>query len=222
MGWFFQFLNSSIGKKIQMAVTGTLLCLFLIIHLVGNLFLFAGAESFNNYVGTLSGFKPVVRVIEVILAAIFIGHIINAIRLTLDNRRAKPEKYLVNKAGETSTLPSRTMGVTGSIIFIFLVVHLSTIWYQFQAAHESGEFFSIVISDNIGFGNIIVTFLYIIAMGLLGFHLRHGFQSAFQTFGLGKSRWKPLIDAIAVFFWLIIPLGFVSIPIYFGLIAGGN
>ncbi len=221
MNWFFNFFGSSIGKKIQMALTGLMLCAFLIIHLIGNLVLFAGSEAFNGYVGALSSLKPVVRAIEVILALIFIGHVINAIRLTLENWRSTEKKYKVNGAGETSSLPSRTMGVTGSIIFIFLVVHLSTIWWQFQVQHGGGNFYDIVMSTNIGFGNVLVTILYIVAMFLLGFHLRHGFQSAFQTFGIRYNKYGTFIEWVSAIFWLLIPLGFVSIPIYFGLLKGG-
>jgi len=205
-----------------MALTGILLCLFLIIHVAGNLTLFVGQEAFNAYVETLSKVKPLVRIIEVILALIFIGHIINAVILTIQNRRSTAEKYLINKAGENSTLSSRTMFVTGSVIFLFLILHLGTIWRQFQIHHEGGQFYSIVMSSQYGFGSIIFTILYLAGMFLLGFHLRHGFQSAFQTFGWNHSKYKPLISCISVLFWLIIPLAFATIPIYFGLLGGGN
>lgn len=204
-----------------MAVTGILLCLFLIIHLVGNLFLFAGPEAFNSYVSTLDVIKPLIRVIEVLLALIFIGHIINALRTTLENRRSNPGKYDVSKAGETSTISSRTMGWTGSVLFIFLVVHLSTIWWRFQFLHEEGQYFGVVMGNEVGFGNIAVTLLYAVAMFLLGFHLRHGFLSAFQTFGLRYNKYGQFLEWIAILFWLIIPLGFLSIPIYFGFMKGG-
>ncbi|NQU66404.1 MAG: succinate dehydrogenase cytochrome b subunit [Candidatus Marinimicrobia bacterium] len=222
MGWMFDFLNSSIGKKIQMAITGVLLCLFLIIHLIGNLFLFAGPHAFNTYVETLSAVRPIVRSIELILTLIFLGHIFNGIRLIIANRQATSVKYAVNKARENSTIVSRTMGITGSVIFIFLAVHLSTIWYTFQLEHGGGKFFDIVMSNNIGFGNLIVTIFYMIAMFLLGFHLRHGFQSAFQTFGWNHTKYKSIIEVVAVFFWLILPVGFLMIPLYFGLLGGGN
>lgn len=222
MSWFLNFMNSSIGKKMQMAITGILLCLFLIVHVIGNLVLFAGPHAFNAYVEALSSVKPLVRALEVVLALLFIWHIFNGVRLTIENRKATPEKYLMNNAGENSKLTSRTMGLTGSLIFIFLVTHLGTIWRQFQLEHGGGEFFDIIISGQFGFGNIYYTLIYIVAMALLAFHLRHGFQSAFQTFGWNHSKYKPLISGVAVFFWLIIPLAFMSIPIYFGLLGGGN
>ncbi|MBT3299953.1 MAG: succinate dehydrogenase cytochrome b subunit [Candidatus Marinimicrobia bacterium] len=221
MNWFITFANSSIGKKIFMAITGLFLSLFLIIHLIGNLTLFGGPEFFNSYVSTLSAVRPLVRFIETILTLIFLVHIVNGIRITLENKRATPDKYISNKTNENSSFFSRNMGLTGSVIFIFLAIHLQTIWYQFQIQHDGGHFYKIVMNNTIGFGNIFVTLLYSIAMILLSFHLRHGFQSAFQTFGIRYNKYGKLIEWVAVFFWLIIPLGFLSIPIYFGLIKGG-
>jgi succinate dehydrogenase / fumarate reductase cytochrome b subunit len=90
MGWISDSLNSSIGKKLIMAVTGFALILFLIIHLAGNLTLYGGKEAFNSYVGTLDIVKPLIRIIEVILALVFIAHIINGLRLWLQNRTARP------------------------------------------------------------------------------------------------------------------------------------
>ncbi|NOZ75124.1 MAG: succinate dehydrogenase cytochrome b subunit [FCB group bacterium] len=222
MNWFFQFINSSVGKKITMATTGLLLCLYLVIHLLGNLFLFAGPEAFNAYVEGLSSLKPLVRFIEVILTLIFLGHILNALQLTLNNRKSSGEtSYTRYEANSVSAVSSRFMGVTGSIIFIFLVVHLQTIWFTFQTHHEEGQFYQVVTGNEIGFGNPVYAIFYLVAVFLLGFHLRHGFQSAFQTFGIRYNKYGKLIEAIAVLFWLIIPVGFATIPIYFGFLKGG-
>ncbi len=222
MNWFFQFINSSVGKKITMATTGLLLSLFLVIHLFGNLFLYAGPDLFNLYVERLSSLKPLVRVIEVLLTLIFLVHIINALQLTLRNRKSAGDtSYNQSKANEVSPVSSRFMGVTGSIIFIFLVVHLQTIWFTFQTHHEEGQFYDIITGNDVGFGNPVYAVFYLIAMFLLGFHLRHGFQSAFQTFGIRYNKYGKLIEAIAVIFWLIIPVGFATIPIYFGFLKGG-
>jgi len=222
MNWFFQFINSSVGKKITMATTGLLLSLFLVIHLFGNLFLYAGPDLFNLYVERLSSLKPLVRVIEVLLTLIFLVHIINALQLTLRNRKSAGDtSYNQSTANEVSPVSSRFMGVTGSIIFIFLVIHLQTIWFTFQTHHEEGQFYDIITGNDVGFGNPVYAIFYLIAMFLLGFHLRHGFQSAFQTFGIRYNKYGKLIEAIAVIFWLIIPVGFATIPISFGFLTGG-
>ncbi|MFQ6677755.1 MAG: succinate dehydrogenase cytochrome b subunit [Fidelibacterota bacterium] len=222
MTHFKSVFSSSIGKKILMAATGLLLCLYLIVHIIGNLFLFAGPDAFNLYVKTLSSVKPVVRTIEVILALIFLNHIFFGAKLTLENRKAITQKYTVNSANENSSFFSRNMFLSGSILFIFLITHLSTFWYLFQAQHDEGNFYNIVMGKTVGFGNPLIAALYSVAMILLGFHLRHGFQSAFQTFGIRYNKYSRLIETAAMVFWLIIPMGFFAIAVWFGFLGGGH
>lgn len=220
MGWFSRALNSSIGKKFVMAVTGISLLLFLIIHLINNLTLYAGPEVFNTVVKSLEGIKPIVRVIEVILALIFIFHIYEGVRVWLENKKARPVGYTINGSSKNSDLFSRTMIWSGSIIFIFLVIHLRTFWVSFNLGHplaESHNYYQIVVE---AFQNPIYSGLYLIAMILLGFHLNHGFQSAFQTFGWNNKKYFPLIEKIGLIYTLIMAIGFASIPVYFFL--GGN
>jgi len=212
-------MNSSIGKKFTMGVSGLLLCLFIAQHLVGNMMLFGGEALFNSYVETLTTFKLLVRIIEVIITIIFASHIINGIRLTLDNKRANSSSYNVNADSETSSFSSRTMAITGSAVFIFVIMHLSTIWYRFQLIHGSGSYYDIILGDEVGFGNPIYAAVYILAMILMGVHLKHGFQSAFQTFGVSDSRYKGLIEKISIIFWLVIPAGFMWIALWFGFIV---
>lgn len=221
MGWINDFLGSSIGKKLLMAATGLLLCIYLIIHLLGNLTLFGGASAFNQYVLALSSIKPLVRVIEVLLALLFLIHIIYSFRVTIENRKAAGGRYTLQKAGEVSTFTSRFMPWSGVVVLIFLVIHLQTIWYRFQVEHEGGQFYQIVMSDQVGFGSLAFTLFYILALILLALHLRHGFQSAFQTLGIRYNKYSRLIEILAAIFWLLIPLAFLSIPIYFGLLKGG-
>jgi len=219
MNWLTTFMNSSIGKKFTMGVSGLLLCLFIAQHLVGNMMLFGGEALFNSYVETLTTFKLLVRIIEVIITIIFASHIINGIRLTLDNKRANSSSYNVNADSETSSFSSRTMAITGSAVFIFVIMHLSTIWYRFQLIHGSGSYYDIILGDEVGFGNPIYAAVYILAMILMGVHLKHGFQSAFQTFGVSDSRYKGLIEKISIIFWLVIPAGFMWIALWFGFIV---
>ncbi len=223
MGWLSESLNSSIGKKFIMALTGLALILFLIIHLAGNLTLFGGEEAFNSYVSTLDGVKPLVRVIEVILLAVFLGHIINGIRLTIENRSARPVGYAVNGSRTNTTVYSRTMILTGSIVFIFLVMHLATFWADFNlsGAHETAEpqYYKIVVD---WFQSPVYSIAYVISVLLLGFHLNHGFQSAFQTFGWNHKRYFPFIKKLGTVYSFIMAIGFASIPIYFLFFYGGN
>jgi succinate dehydrogenase / fumarate reductase cytochrome b subunit len=202
-----------------MGISGLLLCLFIAQHLVGNMMLFGGEALFNSYVETLSAFKPLVRIIEVIISIIFLSHIISGIRLSLDNKSANSVLYNVNSGSETSSFSSRTMAITGSAVFIFVIMHLSTIWYQFQLIHGSGSYYDIILGDEFGFGNPIYAVFYVVAMILMGVHLKHGFQSAFQTFGISDSRYKGLIEKMSIIFWLVIPAGFTWIALWFGFIA---
>lgn len=224
MGWFLKFTTSSIGKKITMAVTGSFLIIFLIVHLIGNITLFFGADTFNGYVSTLDVVKPLIRVIEVVLLAAFILHIYNGIKLWLENKRARGTIYKVNSSSENSDLFSRTMFLSGSIVFIFLVSHLATFFWRFNFYDPMG------LADNHEYFEIVVHFfkywwyvlLYVVAMVLLGFHLNHGFQSAFQTFGWNNKKYFPLVEKIGTAYAIIMAAGFASMPIYFFFFYGGN
>lgn len=224
MGWFNTFVNSSLGKKFIMAITGSFLIIFLVIHLIGNLTLYFGPDAFNGYVKTLDIVKPLIRVIEIVLLAAFVFHIFNGVRLWLENKQARPVRYRINGSSENSTLFSRTMFLTGSIIFIFLVLHLGTFFWRFNV-HDPDQ-----LADVHKYYDIVVGFfqiwwyviLYIIAMILLGFHLNHGFQSAFQTFGWNHKKYTPLIKKIGTAYAIIMAAGFASIPIYFFFFYGGN
>lgn len=218
MGWLSDRLNSSIGKKFIMAITGLSLILFLVIHLLNNLLLFLGPEIFNENVARLEAIKPFVRVIELILALIFIFHIYNAIKLYFENKKANPQKYAINISSKNSTFYSRFMTVSGSFILIFLIIHLSTFWRSFNFGDHpldgSHPFYGI-IQD--AFMNPIIALFYIIAMVMLGLHLNHAFQSAFQTMGWQHKKFTPIIEKIGTTIALIMTIGFASIPVFFYL-----
>lgn len=224
MSWLINFTNSSIGKKFTMAVTGSFLIIFLIVHLIGNITLFFGPDAFNGYVKALDVIKPLIRVIEVVLLAIFILHIFNGFRLWLENKNARPTRYKINGSSENSTVFSRLMFVTGSIVFIFLVLHLGTFFWRFNVHDPAG------LASNHLYFDIVVSFfkiwwyvlLYVIAVVLLGFHLNHGFQSAFQTFGWNHKRYFPIVQKVGTIYAIIMALGFASMPIYFFFFYGGN
>lgn len=224
MGWFLKFINSSIGKKFTMAITGSFLLIFLIIHLVGNITLFFGPDAFNGYVKALDVIKPLIRVIEVVLLSAFLLHIFNGVRLWIENKKARGTAYKVNGSSENSTIFSRTMLLTGSIVFIFLVLHLGTFFWRFNVHDFEGladkeEFFQIVVGL---FNYWWYSLLYVIAVLLLGFHLNHGFQSAFQTFGWNHKKYTPIIKSIGTIYAIIMAIGFASMPIYFFFFYGGN
>jgi len=224
MGWLLRSMNSSIGKKFVMAVTGSFLMIFLIVHLIGNLTLYFGPETFNGYVETLDVIKPLIRVIEVVLLLSFIYHIIYGTWLWIENKKARPVNYKINASSENSTFSSRWMFWIGSIIFIFLVIHLATFFYRFNFYDPEG------LADQNKYYNIVIGFLqmpwysilYIIAMIILGLHLHHGFQSAFQTFGWNHKKYTPLIKTVGTLYAVVMSGAFTSIPIYFLFFYGGS
>ncbi len=222
MSWLFDRLNSSIGKKIVMAVTGLSLILFLVIHLANNLLLFVGPEIFNENVERLEAIKPLVRVIELVLLLVFVLHIYNAIKLYFENKKANPNKYAINVASKNSTFYSRFMTVTGVIILVFLIFHLGTFWREFNfGVHNPSDpypFYSIV---QVSFSNPVISIFYIIAMLVLGFHLNHAFQSAFQTLGLTHKKYTPFLEKLGTLIAIIMTVGFSSIPIFFYFSSGG-
>jgi len=208
-----KFLTSSVGRKLVMALTGFFLCSFLVVHLYINLFLLKsdGGRVYDAYSEFMATY-PLIRPLEIVLFAGFALHAIVGVWLWIANRLARPVRYDVNAASQNSPLSSRFAFVTGVIIFIFLVVHINTFFVK-SRFFPTGETMFEMVSNT--FKNPLYDLFYIVAIGFLGYHLKHGFQSAFQTFGIRSARYQRLIDLLAVVFWLIIPLGFVAMPLYF-------
>jgi succinate dehydrogenase / fumarate reductase, cytochrome b subunit len=208
------FYQSSVGQKIVMSLAGLFLCSFLVIHLSGNLSLFKndGGESFNHY-SEFMAHNPVIRTTEILLVLGFLVHIFLGVYLWFMNRMARPQKYSSYKLSDNSPLASRTTMLSGSIILFFLVVHLKQFFLPSRFMGETNMYRLVVEA----FANPWYDALYLVSLVLLAYHLKHGFQSAFQTLGLRKGKYIVLFDAIAVVFWLLIPIGFAAMPIYFFL-----
>ncbi len=212
-------LNSSIGKKYVMAATGLFLCVFLLEHLYGNLLLYKsdGGLAFNEYSHTLVH-SILIRIVEVVLFAAIIIHVYQALKLTTENKNARKIKYAVSKVDETSNWFSRNMGLTGSIILFFIVVHLYTFFVPYRITHEVENS---ALAVKTAFQNGMYSLFYIIAISILGFHLNHGFQSAFQSLGFNNRNYMPILEKAGTGFALLITIGFASFPIlfYFGLVG---
>lgn len=207
------FLNSSVGRKLIMGLTGFFLCSFLVVHIYLNLFLFkqdtgATYDAYSEFMATY----PLIRPLEIVLFAGFLIHAFIGVWLWLLNRRIRPQRYAVNSGSETSDLSSRVMFITGLVVTIFLVVHINTFFVQSRFFPTGQTMYDLVAQT---FKSPLYVGFYVVALGFLGYHLKHGFQSAFQTFGIRSPRYKWLIDAVAVIFWLLIPLGFAAMPLYF-------
>lgn len=213
----FEFLESSIGKKIMVAAAGFLLCGFLVTHLAGNLLMFVGGSAFDRYAEALEH-NPLLPIAELGLVALFLLHIVLSIRATLANRAARPEGYQVYKGKGARTPGSRTMAITGLLILAFIIVHVATFKYDVgglkgQVAGQEESLFAHVLG---WFANPWYAIFYVLAVGGVGLHLSHGVQSAIQTFGLSHPRYTPLLKKAGLAFAFLIFVGFASLPVYFG------
>jgi succinate dehydrogenase cytochrome b subunit len=222
MGWFIKFIDSATGKKLVMALTGLFLGLYLIEHLVGNLLLLAndGGKSFEIYSEIMASSKNfLIRFIEIILFLVFIYHIINGVRLWWGNRSARRIGYKKNNPSANSTFFSRFMIYSGSIVFIFLIIHLDSFFFPYRFGNPGNTMYEGVVAK---FSNTWYSIFYIFAMILLAFHLVHGVQSSFQTLGIRHNKYTGFIKVCGIIFSIVICAGFALIPIYFLLTTGGN
>ncbi|WP_298732713.1 succinate dehydrogenase cytochrome b subunit [uncultured Chitinophaga sp.] len=219
-----QFFNTSIGKKLLVGATGFFLCSFVLVHLAGNIQLLYkdGGKAFNTYAAFM-GHNSLIQFIAWGLKIVIVLHALIALQLTFSNRRARPVKYAISAGNQTSSWYSRQMAVMGSILLVFIVIHLADFWAKFHYAElptisyeANGEpikdLYSIVWQV---FENPVWVIIYVIGMIGLSFHLIHGFKSAFQTFGLNHVKYNGLISFVGVWlFGILIPIGFAIIPVY--------
>jgi len=211
-----KFLSSSVGKKLIMGLSGFFLINFLLFHLTINLFLFAGRTGrFVSYSAFL-GEYPLLRPIELILFGGFLLHAILGAFVWVMNRRARPRGYKVDRTSKSVKLSSRLSIVTGSVILLFLVGHIAQFFVHSRFIHDGQSMYDLVYK---AFTTPLIVVLYELAFLVLGFHLKHGFQAFFQSWGMRSAKYRGFIDAIAVIVWLLVPLAFASIPLVF--ILGG-
>jgi succinate dehydrogenase / fumarate reductase cytochrome b subunit len=208
-----KFLLSSIGKKTVMAVTGLFLISFLIVHCGINALIFYndGGETFvaaAHFMGT----NPIIRTMEVVLFVGLVLHIYQALLITMENNKARPVKYAVNAASSNSKWYSRSMGLLGTLILMFLILHLK-FWFYSRFTNSHNEHHTLYNDMQEEFQHLWVVVLYIFAMISLAYHLVHGFYSAFQTIGLNNNKYTPLIRNAGIAFSIIVPLTFAAMPI---------
>ncbi len=212
--------NSVIGKKVVMAVTGAVLILFVIMHMLGNLKIFSGPEEINAYSRFLRevgwpelGYGQLLWIVRSILLVSVILHITAATQLTILNRRARPVDYESRKNVETSW-GALTMRWGGVLLAVFIVFHL----FHFTAGmvgFQPGQFEHLMVYQNVvaGFQVWSISLFYIIAMGALCLHLDHGMWSMLQTLGWVNLDNTKSIRAFSRVVALFIFVGFVSVPI---------
>lgn len=219
MSWISKTFSSSIGRKIIMAITGLFLCSFLVVHLVGNLQLFKndGGQAFNVY-SHFMGTNPLIRTVEWVLVLGFGFHIYESFVLTRRNQTARGSNYASNHAEQNSPWQSRNMGLLGTIILIFLLVHLYNFFYRARFGeldpdiNNNADLYTLVASS---FKQLWYVALYVLAQVALGYHLIHGFRSAFQTLGLNHRKYTPAIKFVGYAFSVLVSAGFAAMPLYF-------
>ena len=211
------FFSSSIGRKVIMAVTGTLLFVFIIGHLLGNLLIFLGQDTFNEYAKTLKETPALLWGARIGLLTVVLIHVFDAISLKMRNLSARPDSYSRKNTVQAS-YASTTMMLSGSLILFFVVFHL----FHFTLGCVQPELFS--LKDSLGrhdvYTMVVSSFkqapfalLYIVAILVLGRHLSHGLSSLFQSLGLKHPAYNPVIrQAGSIISWLVV-LGYISIPI---------
>jgi len=209
MNWLVKTFSSSIGKKQVQAVTGLLFCLFVAVHLMGNLTIYAGKESFLSYVDHLHSFEALVTVAEFGLIFFAVLHIGMGLYLFLENRRARPVAYAVDKSAGGRTIGSRTAPYTGALILVFVIFHL--IRFRFVDKMTINDF-TILSNTFAEFG--FWTLFYIAGVIVVAVHVSHGFWSGFQTLGLNHGKYMPFVERVGILFSLIIGIGFASIPVF--------
>ena len=211
-------LNSSIAKKQTVAITGFLLILFIITHLGGNLFIYAGPDVFNSYAHKLHSLGPLLLIPRVLLFIIFVVHIFVIHILVIQNIKARGglKRYAIDQAVGQRSLAERIMVWSGVYILVFVIFHI----LDFAAADQHGPrtflygksygLYGLVFNS---FKDPVHGILYIIAICFLGMHLSHGFQSVLQTCGF-RPKWEAVIQKGSNIFALLMVVGFSSIPVY--------
>ncbi len=224
-----QFFTSSIGKKFTMGLTGLFLISFLIVHCGINAMIFFndGGQTFNHW-GHFMGSNLIVRTMEIGLFVFLLLHIIQGLMLWAQNNKARPVKYAMNDANSNSKWYSRSMGLLGTLILLFLILHLYHFWTPSRFGgmasikpleettlndYNGQEVHNLYAEMLVVFQNLWVVIIYVLGVFALCWHLIHGFQSAFQTFGINHKRYTPIIKGLGWAYSIIICLLFAAMPL---------
>jgi succinate dehydrogenase / fumarate reductase cytochrome b subunit len=199
-----------------MGATGFGLCIFLLVHMAGNLFILVGPEAFNTY-GNKIVTNELLYFAEVGLVVLFLTHILQALILSFKNRAARPVGYEMLPSGDKHTTPvSRTLMAQGVIILVFVVLHLATFKYGAHYSvtykgEEMRDLYRLVLEVFHKPGYVI---WYVFALIVLSFHLGHGFYSSLQTMGLNHPKYTPTLKALGYGYDIIVTAGFIILPLY--------
>lgn len=218
MNLFQALFKSSIGKKALMAATGLVLVAYVVGHLVGNLQIFSAPEKINAYAHFLQSLGPALWAVRLVLLAVIGLHIYAAILLTLENKAARGGSYEKKKM-QRASYASRTMIWSGLIVLAFLVYHI--LHFTVRSTHGEGFYPTVELAGErvadvhsmlvLGFQQPLVAGFYLIGVGLLSWHMNHGFASMFQSIGLRSRAWSGFLDKFAIAFSILYFLGNAAI-----------
>ena len=221
-----RLLSDSIGRKVVMAITGLLMVLFVVGHMLGNMSIFAGANGINTYAEKLHGLPVVVWATRVVMLTAVLFHLVISIVITLENNKASPNKYAVDRKLRAS-FAGRNMIWTGLLLGGFIVFHLfhftirSVPGMDIVAVQEFSGRFDVFTMVAAAFGKVTTAVVYVVAMVMLFLHLSHGIQSTFQSIGLNNPKTMPGFVRFGSVLSVIFLIGYGAIPvaILFGLIG---
>lgn len=220
MNWFVKTFSGSIGRKLLMALTGLFLCSFLVVHLIGNLQLLKddNGEAFNQYAKFMTS-NPIIKTTSYLLYASIILHAIVSLLLTIRNKKSRPQGYAVER--NQSAWTSRNMGILGTIVLVFIVLHMKDFWVEYHFEEmpmytlaDGTVVKNLYIEVMEAFESGLYVILYVLSMAAVGFHLWHGFASACQTLGLNHKKYTPFLTIFGKSFAVIVPVGFAIIPLF--------
>ena len=223
---FSKALKSQVGRKILTGITGLGLVIFTVFHLIGNLKLFGDATAFNKYTYFLESLGWILYVLEIGLAVCFLLHAYIGISIWWNRRKNRPEgyeKYQTKGGPSHNTWASRSMALTGTVLLVFLVIHLINFKFADTAmvqlpSGEMGRDLKALVIDK--FQNPLYAFGYTAVMILLGFHLKHGFWSAFTSLTMKHKKYSGVIYSIGIVVAILLAVGFLFIPLYIYFTGG--
>jgi succinate dehydrogenase / fumarate reductase cytochrome b subunit len=203
--------DSSVGKKIVMAVTGLIWVAYLVTHVLANLLVFQGPRKINAYSAFLHGTGGALWAARLVLLVALVLHVVAAVQLTARQQEARPVNYVAGRKPQVSTLAARTMRWGGALILIFLVYHI--LHFTVGTAHpsflEGNPYHNVATA----FSNPAVVVFYLIVMAVVGLHLYHGVWSSGRSLGVSPPSPRPLRRSLAVALAILLWLGFSVIPI---------
>ena len=220
---FWRMLNSTVGKKYLMALSGAGMFLFVTGHMIGNLQLFLGPEALNRYAHFLQSLGEILWIIRFGLLALIAIHIWSALSLTLENKAARPVDYSNSKPPFAASLASRTMLIGGLLVALFVVYHILHYTVCVTAVNFTGIDFAHLTDPETGHHDVYamviygfsiwyVSVFYLVAVGFLSLHLSHGAAAMFQSLGLRNHAWWPVISKGAMIWSVALFLGYAVVP----------